>query len=339
MPTLGACPGRSGRKTGHAAGPQPGRHRGRVSGPQQLPFYCETEAFGRLGPSSQPDCTAPTVVTYQYRGPPPGASPPLADPAAPPADAATVTVGRHGGAVTSCGSSASTSTARCTSWPPSTTGRTPASGPRRAGGFNGKLVYTFGGGCNVGYHQGSEHRWGAGTTCSCRRGYAVASASLNVNDTNCNYVISAETALMVKEHAIEDLRSGPGNTIGWGGSGGAIRQQRLIAQGYPGIMDGIVPGISFPDAAGLSTVADCRLLTRYFGSTELLAYTEGQREAGLRVRRLRLLRGAGDRFFASRYDADEACPSVIPGAGDLEPHQPGRDPLHHVRAVRLADRP
>ncbi len=127
-------------------------------------------------------------------------------------------------------------------------------------------------------------------------------------DTNCNHVISAETAMMVKEHAIETY--GPvAHTIGWGGSGGAI-QQHLIAQGYPGILDGIVPLASYPDAAGLITVGECRLVARYFEATTL-AYTEEQRQH---------VSGYGDygscvawdRSFASRYDADEACPPAIP---------------------------
>ena len=64
------------------------------------------------------------------------------------------------------------------------------------------------------------------------RGYAVASSSLNVLDNNCSDVISAEIALMVKEHFIETYGV-PRYTIGWGGSGGAI-QQHLIAQQLPG---------------------------------------------------------------------------------------------------------
>src|SRR6185295_18782123 len=77
------------------------------------------------------------------------------------------------------------------------------------------------------------------------QGYAVASSTLNVLNNNCSPIISAEAAMMVKEHVIEAY--GPvAHTIGWGGSGGAI-QQYDIADAYPGILDGIVPSISFPD--------------------------------------------------------------------------------------------
>ena len=63
------------------------------SGSQQRPFYCETQAFG-LPPASQPLCSAPTQVSYQYKTTA-GAFAPLADPATRPADLATATVGGH----------------------------------------------------------------------------------------------------------------------------------------------------------------------------------------------------------------------------------------------------
>jgi len=64
--------------------------------------------------------------------------------------------------------------------------------------------------------------------------------------------------MMVKEHFIDTY--GPvSHTIGWGGSGGAI-QQYTISDEYPGILDGIIPGISFPDPLTTAgPVTDCRL--------------------------------------------------------------------------------
>jgi Tannase-like family of unknown function (DUF6351) len=83
------------------------------------------------------------------------------------------------------------------------------------------LVYTFGGGCNAGYHQGAS-TGGVLNDLFLAQGYAVASSSLNVLDNNCGPIISAEAAMMVKEHFIETY--GPVlHTIGWGGSGGAIQ--------------------------------------------------------------------------------------------------------------------
>src|SRR5690606_14139251 len=86
-------------------------------------------------------------------------------------------------------------------------------------GWNRKLVYAFGGGCSAGwYRQGNK----AGSTVLSdvasgnpqatesvldpellRRGYAVASSSLNVFAQNCNEVIAAESMAMVKERFVE----------------------------------------------------------------------------------------------------------------------------------------
>ena len=49
---------------------------------------------------------------------------------------------------------------------------------------------------------------------------------------------------MVKEHFIKRFGV-PVHTIGWGGSGGSM-QQHLIAQNYPGLLDGIIPSSEFP---------------------------------------------------------------------------------------------
>ena len=84
---------------------------------------------------------------------------------------------------------------------------------------------------------------------------------------------------MVKEHFIETYGA-PRYTIGFGGSGGAI-QQHLIANNYPGILDGIVPSASFQDSLTLGTVPDCRLLALYFASPAGVAagWTAAQRAA------------------------------------------------------------
>jgi len=107
------------------------------------------------------------------------------------------------------------------------------------------------------------------------QGYAVASSTLNVPETNCSIVISGEAAMMVKEHFIETY--GPLRyTIGWGGSGGSISQHD-IADGYPGILDGLIPGVSYPDMlTPFTSAADCSALNRYFATSSL---TEAQKTA------------------------------------------------------------
>lgn len=129
--------------------------------------------------------------------------------------------------------------------------------------WNGRLVYTFGGGCEAGYFQGTS-TGGVLRRDMLGAGYAVASSTLNVNaQGGCNDPLSAETTLMVKERFAESVGL-PVHTIGSGGSGGAM-QQLLIAGAYPGILDGIMPTLTFPDAVTyFIDTPECRLLLRRY---------------------------------------------------------------------------
>jgi len=129
--------------------------------------------------------------------------------------------------------------------------------------WNGRLVYTFGGGCEAGYFQGNT-TGGVLRDNMLSKGYAVASSTLNVNaQGGCNDVVSAETTMMVKEHFIETYGE-PDYTIGSGGSGGAM-QQLLIAGAYPGILDGLLPSLTFADAVTYFTDAqECASLLRQY---------------------------------------------------------------------------
>jgi hypothetical protein len=280
------------------------------SGPQQQPFFCETVQAG-LGPPTDAACSAPTQVTYRYRTTG-GSFQPLADPSVRPPDLAQTTTidGRTVDYVVRLERG--------------TIDRAiyeiaalhdPAASPSPftpEPGWNERLVYTFGGGCNVGYHQGTG-TGGVLTDLFLSRGYAVASSSLNVYETNCSEVISAEAALMVKEHFVESYGE-PRYTIGFGGSGGAI-QQHLIANNYPGILDGILPSASFQDSLTLGTVPDCRLLALYFASPAGLAagWTAAQRAAASGFGTFNSC-SLWHLAFASRTNALEACPTAVPVA-------------------------
>ncbi|HET9896458.1 MAG TPA: DUF6351 family protein [Streptosporangiaceae bacterium] len=286
------------------------------SGKQQLPFVCQTTSFG-LAAATPPDCFAPTVVSYVYKDAS-GAFKPLADPATIPADAATAAV--NGRTVpyivrveTGVIDRAIYQTAALYD------GQDPS--PLRPDtSWNGKLIYTFGGGCNSGYHQGTS-TGGVLNDQFLSLGYAVASSTLNVLDNNCSTIISAEAAMMVKEHFIDTY--GPVRfTIGWGGSGGAI-QQYEIADSYPGILDGIIPSISFPDPLTTAgPVTDCRLLDSFFAGPEGSAFTTAQKTA---------ISGyndyttcvSWDNTFANRSTATGSCnPSIIPPAEQWSPANP-----------------
>ncbi|MEV4049907.1 DUF6351 family protein [Amycolatopsis sp. NPDC049688] len=280
------------------------------SGAQQRPFYCETQAFG-LPAATQPLCSAPTQVGYQYRTTA-GTFAPLADPAARPADLATANVG--GRAVPYVVRVERGTIDRAVYELAALYDGEPSPVAPEAG-WNGKLVYTFGGGCNAGYHQGTS-TGGVVNDLFLARGYAVASSTLNVLDTNCSPIISAEAAMMVKEHFAETY--GPiAHTIGWGGSGGAI-QQYDIAENYPGIVDGIIPGVSFPDP--LSTggpVSDCRLLERYFAGPGA-SFTAAQKQAVAGFASYDSC-VSWDKTFASRATATGSCNAAIPVPARWDP--------------------
>lgn len=274
------------------------------SGPRQLPFFCETTAFG-LAPATQPTCAAPTVVSYLYKNTL-GAFVALPNPAARPADLATATV--HGHAVPYVVRLETGTIDRAVYQIAALDDGTEPSPLRPDTSWNGRLVYTFGGGCNGGYHQGGA-TGGVVDDLFLAQGYAVASSSLNVLDNNCGTIISAEAAMMVKEHVIDTY--GPvAHTIGWGGSGGAI-QQYDIADAYPGILDGIIPGVSFPDPLStLGPVTDCRLLDRFFAGAGA-GFTAAQRLAVSGFADYQTC-GSWDATFANRITATDSCNAAVP---------------------------
>ena len=179
--------------------------------------------------------------------------------------------------------------------------------PGRPSGWNGRLVYTYGGGCEAGFFQGTS-AGGVLRDALLSKGYAVASSTLNVNrQGGCNDVLSAETTMMVKEHFSETFGP-PIHTIGNGGSGGAI-QQLLIAGAYPGILDGILLTATFPDAVSyFIDTSECRLPLRRFLN-----------EADLDVETKRVVGGWAtwetcDQALGNRPDrvGPDDCPSEIP---------------------------
>jgi hypothetical protein len=259
------------------------------SGPHQAPFVCQTEDAG-LGPPLDANCSAETLVEYFYKStePPseeeqssPRPSIPrgfkVLDPSAPrPPDLAQTT--------TTQGKTVDFIVRRETG----TINRAiyriaflhkpgePLPDPWTANeAWNGRLVYSFGGGCRAGYRQGRVS--GGMNEALLSAGYALAASSLNVFGNNCNDVISAETMMMVKEYFIESFGV-PVHTIGTGGSGGSM-QQHLIAQNYPGLLDGIIPASSYPDIITLiPPVTDCSLLARAFEESRF-PWSEAEKRA------------------------------------------------------------
>ncbi|WP_194409827.1 DUF6351 family protein [Microbacterium cremeum] len=185
-------------------------------------------------------------------------------------------------------------------------------------GWNGKLAYTFGGACGVGYWQGSS-TGGVENDLFLSRGYAVASATFNVYAQNCNDVTSAETAMMVKEHVIEQL--GPVEyTVGSGGSAGTM-QQLLLANNYPGIIDGVLGEIGYPDERSTTVGGhDCRGLLNYWNSPAGAGWTNDQKMAVTGHATPNTC--FGFTFFDGVDDPNRGCNAAVPVADRWSPANP-----------------
>ena len=84
---------------------------------------------------------------------------------------------------------------------------------------------------------------------------------------------------MVKERFIERFGE-PLYTVATGVSGGSY-QSHQTADNYPGVFDGIIVGLSFPDVTSstIFTLSDARLLHHYFTQTAPESFTEAQQQA------------------------------------------------------------
>lgn len=142
-------------------------------------------------------------------------------------------------------------------------------------GWNGKLAVAFGGGAGTQYNQGANQATDALNDLYLSRGFAFMIATELVNRLHGNAVLQGEALMMLKEYFIE--RYGvPEWTVGHGGSGGAI-QQLLIAQIYPGLLDGLQPTASYPDSS-LHT-ADCGLLQNFWRKADAAVWTDAKKAA------------------------------------------------------------
>jgi hypothetical protein len=187
--------------------------------------------------------------------------------------------------------------------------------------WNDRLVYTFGGACGIGHTQAAS-TGGVLNDTLLRGGYAVASATFNVFANNCNDVTSAETAMMVKEHFIETYGA-PAFTMGWGGSAGTM-QQLLISNAYPGVLNGVIGEIGYPDERTVTVTGhECRFITEALAATDL-EWTEVQGQAVTGFARFSFTGGFGTNtcigyMFFDGVDYPLQCPAHIPDTDRYDP--------------------
>lgn len=148
----------------------------------------------------------------------------------------------------------------------------------RTKAWNGALLYTFGGGCQNGWYIQGTGTGGVFDIPVLSRGIAVASNSLNVFGNNCNDLLASESMMMTKERFVEAYGA-PKYTMGWGSSGGSY-QQHQTADNYPGLLDSLFTGSTFPDVMGtIQSAADAWLLGMYFNRDNQVAWTQDQQRA------------------------------------------------------------
>lgn len=245
------------------------------SGPQLTPWTCTTEQNG-LGPAQDAQCNAPTRVDYFYRSTDHAKTAFLPyNPSSPPTDVATTTtdqnltvpfiVRRERGTLNRF-------IYEITVLADPTKQVSPFNSPAA---WNGKLYYQFFGGATPMKTQASVEPFGipmsfanqpgdvVSVATALSLGYATADSSGTVFGNTPNSVTSAEVVMMVKERVTETLGE-IRYTLSQGASGGSM-QQHLVANAYPGLLDGIMPSASYQDLYTTNNeVQDCSLLLRYF---------------------------------------------------------------------------
>ena len=282
-----------------------------LSGPHISPYECRTVQNG-LGVALDANCSATTQVVWYYRNKA-GSFKPLTDPTGTrPADLAETTTNDgvtlpyivrvesgtiNRGVYRLAVLDNPTKDAPAT-WKP---------GP----GWNKKLVAYFDCCGSAQYNQGVhpiETILGDVGHIQLSRGFAFMNSTELWNNQHANPHLQGETLMMMKEHVIEEFGEVPKWTVGFGGSGGAI-QQYLIAQLYPGLLDGIQPIVSFPETL-MPEVMECRLLNNVYKLDA--AWTPAKQNAVNGFNTNTCL--SWDAAFASIIKSDNAA-----GCGFLEP--------------------
>lgn len=249
-----------------------------VSGPHLTPYECRTEESG-LGKPLDSNCSAKTKTEYFYRAAA-GEFKPLADPAGPkPAD--LITTKTSDGLTVPYIVRVESGTINRGIYhiafldDPSSSG--PASGSWTPGpAWNRRLAVMFPSGAGTEYNQGEFPVLDSLEGAWLSRGFAYVTSSELGNYLHANAVLQGETLLMLKEHFIERYGE-PKWTVGDGLSGGASTQL-LMAEMYPGVLDGLIPWWAFPDSTQYA-IWDCVLLRNFWSRADPAVWTDAKKLA------------------------------------------------------------
>jgi Tannase-like family of unknown function (DUF6351) len=262
-----------------------------ISGPHQVPYYCQTEQFtlpdgSKLGPALDANCTVATRVHYLYRAAGGGALKPLPSTSQLPADVGTTTtltrvsvpfVVRVETGTVDRGIYQSA----ILHDPTSEAEPSPLAPPRA---WNRRLVAIEGFGCPGGWYiqgasQGNLPIAGFDfSLLSIQRlseGYAMFANTLHHASNNCNAVLASEAAMMSKEHFVK--RHGvPQFTVSAGCSGGSYGSAQP-ADRLPTLFDGVLITCTFPDPLSIAfTGSDGHLMTHFLYATNPGTFSDAQ---------------------------------------------------------------
>ena len=260
-----------------------------TSGPHITPFICQTHSFllpdgtpYTAAPVTDPDCAAPTKVTYLYM--PAGGT---AFVTTPPANVAmtTTTSGQTVRFIVRVETATINRGIYQTAVlhdPAVDPQPTPFSPPR---GWNRRLIAVQGFGCPGGWYiqgasigslafGGMDFHLLSPTRLG--EGYATFSNTLQHPSNNCNSVLAGEAAMMSKERFIETFGV-PRYTVSAGCSGGSYGSIQL-ADALPGLIDGALIACTFPDPLSIAlSGSDGHLLANYFAVTNPTGFTNAQK--------------------------------------------------------------
>jgi hypothetical protein len=246
------------------------------SGEQVQPWACNTTSSPSLGAPLDAQCNAPTAYRFMYRNT--AGQFASYDPAnPPPASSIAATTTDHGVTVPYIirierGTMNRGIHEIAVLFDPAKEWRPWDRQPQ----WNQKLLVLYGAGTSQQYRQGTPESVLNHEALS--RGFAVVSSSMFINGQRSNFVTAAETTMMLKEHIIEtygEIRY----SIAQGSSGGALLQY-LIADSYPGLLNGLRPTQDWEDSisGAYREFADSGALVQAFNSSSM-AYTTLERTA------------------------------------------------------------
>jgi hypothetical protein len=141
-------------------------------------------------------------------------------------------------------------------------------------GWNGKVMWKMGASTSANRFESAANPNFDANALS--RGFMIATSTHTQHSQNNNELLAAETIMMVREHIIEtygEIRY----TMSDGGSGGSM-MQTTPASVMPGLLNGLITTVSYPDAVSTwIETKDCGLLNNYYNTPQGSPLSTAQR--------------------------------------------------------------